>query len=152
MHGSPQPDKLRPLDLDAYRLFLASLSPFRVFLQYTMLWTVANGSGHPAMEVAIKVQFRRARQRGTREVGVRCPCLCLRRCLAFLVFLIAYLSVAFLVWGGGGRRRGNSWWGVGVKAICHGVGVGVETKARGGVVRIVEEGRVGEEGNRVAWR
>ena len=31
-----------PLDLDAYRLFLASLSPFPVFLQYTMLWTVAN--------------------------------------------------------------------------------------------------------------
>jgi hypothetical protein len=33
-----------PLDLDAYRLFLASLSPFPVFLQYTMLWTVANGA------------------------------------------------------------------------------------------------------------
>jgi hypothetical protein len=56
-------------------------------------------SGHPAMEVAIKVQFRRARQRGTREVGVRCSCICLRRCLAYLVFLIAFLSVAFLVWG-----------------------------------------------------
>jgi hypothetical protein len=34
-----------PLALDAYRLFLASLSPFPVFLlQYTMLWTVANGA------------------------------------------------------------------------------------------------------------
>jgi hypothetical protein len=54
-------------------------------------------SGHPAMEVAIKVQFRRARQRGTREVGVRCSCLCLRRCLAFLVILIVFQSVAFLV-------------------------------------------------------
>ncbi len=71
-------------------------------------------SGHPAMEVAIEVQFRRARQRGTREVGVRCPCLSLRRCLAFLVFLIAFLSVAFLI------------------TIGHGVGVGVEIKARGG--------------------
>jgi hypothetical protein len=33
-----------PLALDAYRLLLASLSPFPVFLQYTMLWTVANGA------------------------------------------------------------------------------------------------------------
>ncbi len=33
-----------PLALDAYRLNLASLSPFSVFLQYTMLWTVANGA------------------------------------------------------------------------------------------------------------
>jgi hypothetical protein len=33
-----------PLVLDAYRLFLASLSPFPVFLQYTMLWTVAHGA------------------------------------------------------------------------------------------------------------
>jgi hypothetical protein len=33
-----------PLALDAYRLFLASLSPFPIFLQYTMLWTVANGA------------------------------------------------------------------------------------------------------------
>jgi hypothetical protein len=33
-----------PLALDAYRLFLASLFPFPVFLQYTMLWTVANGA------------------------------------------------------------------------------------------------------------
>ena len=33
-----------PLDLDAYRLFLASLSPFPVFLQYTMLWTVTHGA------------------------------------------------------------------------------------------------------------
>jgi hypothetical protein len=33
-----------PLVLDAYRLFLASLSPFPVFHQYTLLWTVANGA------------------------------------------------------------------------------------------------------------
>jgi hypothetical protein len=33
-----------PLALDAYRLFLTSLFPFPVFLQYTMLWTVANGA------------------------------------------------------------------------------------------------------------
>jgi hypothetical protein len=33
-----------PLALDAYKLFLASLSPFPVFLLYTMLWTVANGA------------------------------------------------------------------------------------------------------------
>ncbi len=33
-----------PLALDAYRLFLALLSPFPVFLQNTMLWTVANGA------------------------------------------------------------------------------------------------------------
>jgi hypothetical protein len=56
-------------------------------------------SGHPAMEVAIIVQFRRARHRGTREVGVRCPSLSFRLCLTFLVFLNAFLSVAFLVWG-----------------------------------------------------
>ena len=36
-----------PLDLDAYRLFLASLSAFPVFLQYTMLWTVTScGAKH----------------------------------------------------------------------------------------------------------
>ena len=67
-----------------------------------------------------------------REVGVRCPCLFLRLCLAFLVFLIALLSVAFVVWGGGGRRRGNSGGRVRVITIGHRVGVGVETKARGG--------------------
>jgi hypothetical protein len=33
-----------PPDLDAYRLFLASLSPFPVFLQYAMLWTVTHGA------------------------------------------------------------------------------------------------------------
>jgi hypothetical protein len=33
-----------PLALDAYRLSLASLSPFPVFHQYTLLWTVANGA------------------------------------------------------------------------------------------------------------
>ncbi len=33
-----------PLALDAYRLFLASLSSFPVFNQYTLLWTVANGA------------------------------------------------------------------------------------------------------------
>ncbi len=32
-----------PLALDEYRLFLASLSSFPVFHQYTLLWTVANG-------------------------------------------------------------------------------------------------------------
>ncbi len=31
-----------PLALDAYRLFLASLSPFPICHQYTLLWTVAN--------------------------------------------------------------------------------------------------------------
>jgi hypothetical protein len=30
--------------LDTYRLFLASLSPFHIFHQYTLLWTVANGA------------------------------------------------------------------------------------------------------------
>jgi hypothetical protein len=33
-----------PLAFDAYRLFLASLSPFPVFHQYTLLWTMANGA------------------------------------------------------------------------------------------------------------
>ncbi len=33
-----------PLDLDAYRWFLASLSSFPVFHQYTLLFTVANGA------------------------------------------------------------------------------------------------------------
>ncbi len=33
-----------PLGLNAYRLFLASLSPFPVFHQYILLWTVANGA------------------------------------------------------------------------------------------------------------
>jgi hypothetical protein len=33
-----------PLALDAYRLFLASLSSFPVSHQYTLLWTVANGA------------------------------------------------------------------------------------------------------------
>jgi hypothetical protein len=32
-----------PLDLDAYRLFLASLSPFPVFHQYTLMFTVTHG-------------------------------------------------------------------------------------------------------------
>jgi hypothetical protein len=32
-----------PLALGVYRLFLASLSSFPVFHQYTLLWTVANG-------------------------------------------------------------------------------------------------------------
>jgi hypothetical protein len=33
-----------PLALDAYRLFLASLSSFPVFHQYTLFWTVPNGA------------------------------------------------------------------------------------------------------------
>jgi hypothetical protein len=33
-----------PLDLDAYRWFLASLSSFPVFHQYTFLFTVAKGA------------------------------------------------------------------------------------------------------------
>ncbi len=33
-----------PLALDAYRLFLTSLSPFPVFHQYTLLWTMGNGA------------------------------------------------------------------------------------------------------------
>ncbi len=33
-----------PLALDAYRLFLASLSRFPVFHQYTLLCTMANGA------------------------------------------------------------------------------------------------------------
>jgi hypothetical protein len=33
-----------PLDLDAYRLFLASLSSFHVFHRYTLLFTVPNGA------------------------------------------------------------------------------------------------------------
>ena len=33
-----------PLDLDVYRWFLATLSPFPVFQQYTLLFTVANGA------------------------------------------------------------------------------------------------------------
>jgi hypothetical protein len=33
-----------PLVFDAYRLFLASLCPFSVFHQYTLLFTVANGA------------------------------------------------------------------------------------------------------------
>ncbi len=33
-----------PLDLDAYRMFLASLSPFPVFHQYTLLFTMTNGA------------------------------------------------------------------------------------------------------------
>jgi hypothetical protein len=33
-----------PLDLDAYRIFLASLFPFPVFHQYTLLFTVTNGA------------------------------------------------------------------------------------------------------------
>jgi hypothetical protein len=33
-----------PLALDAYRLFMASLSPFPVFHQYALLWTMANGA------------------------------------------------------------------------------------------------------------
>jgi hypothetical protein len=33
-----------PLALDVYRWFLATLSPFPVFQQYTLLFTVANGA------------------------------------------------------------------------------------------------------------
>ena len=33
-----------PLELDVYRWFLATLSPFPVFQQYTLLFTVANGA------------------------------------------------------------------------------------------------------------
>ena len=33
-----------PLALDAYRWFLATLSPFPVFQQYTLLFTVAHGA------------------------------------------------------------------------------------------------------------
>ncbi len=33
-----------PLPLDVYRWFLATLSPFPVFQQYTLLFTVANGA------------------------------------------------------------------------------------------------------------
>ncbi len=36
-----------PLALDAYRLFLASLSLFPVFQQHTLLWTVAKGAIGP---------------------------------------------------------------------------------------------------------
>ncbi len=35
-----------PLALDVYRWFLATLSPFPVFQQYTLLFTVANGRGY----------------------------------------------------------------------------------------------------------
>jgi hypothetical protein len=76
------------------------------------------------MEVAIKVQFRRARQRGTREVGVRCPCFCLRWCLSGLSCLSYCLSVCCLSClrvsrQGQGQQRGkgkgqNHWpWGRG---------------------------------------
>ena len=88
-------------------------------------------SGHPAMEVAIEVQFRRARQRGTGWISVRCARLFLRRGLVFLVSFVASLSVAFIVWGRG-RSRGSSWGRVGIKTIGHGVGVRVVPKARGG--------------------
>ena len=45
---------------------------------------------------------------------------------------------------------GSSGGRVGIKTIGHGVGVRVVPKARGGGVKIVEEGMVGVEGNRVA--
>jgi hypothetical protein len=35
---------LAPLPLDVFRLFLATLTPFAVFQQYTLLFTVANGA------------------------------------------------------------------------------------------------------------
>ncbi len=50
-------------------------------------------SGHPAMEVAIEVQFRRSGEGGTRKVGVRGA----RHLFAFLALLLTLLSVAFLV-------------------------------------------------------
>ncbi len=53
--------------------------------------------GHPAMKVTIEVLFRRAGEGGPREVGVRAARLLLRLMLAFFAFLLALLSVAFLV-------------------------------------------------------
>jgi hypothetical protein len=55
---------------------------------------MATRGGHPAMAVAIEVQFRRAQQGSARESGVMGLCVVLRH---FLVFLFALLSDAFLV-------------------------------------------------------
>ncbi len=62
----------------------------------------------------------------------------------FLSFLLPFCL------SGGEGRSGNSGGRVRVETIGHGVGVGVETKARGGVVKIVEKGTVGGEGKMAA--
>ncbi len=49
------------------------------------------------MKVTIELLFRRAGEGGTREVSVRGARLLLRLMLAFLILLLALLSVAFLV-------------------------------------------------------
>jgi hypothetical protein len=49
----------------------------------------------------------------------------------FLSFLLPFCLLPFLS-GGGGMRKGNNGGRVREKTIGHGVGVGVEPKARGG--------------------
>ena len=49
------------------------------------------------MKVTIEMLFRRAGEGGTREVGVGGARLLFRLILAFLAWLLALLSVAFLV-------------------------------------------------------
>jgi hypothetical protein len=84
-------------------------------------------SGHPAMVVAIEMQFRRAQERSAWKGSVKGACLlCLRGLIARLAFLLASLSIARLVWGRGGKGRGRGRCGgrgVGVKSIGHGVRV-----------------------------
>ncbi len=63
-----------PLPLDAYRLFLASLSSFPVFHQYTLLWTVAPptlGSSTPTSSPTPPFDPLRAMSKGTRTEGAR---------------------------------------------------------------------------------
>ncbi len=69
----------------------------------------------------------------------------------FLSFLLPFCLLPFLSGGeGAGAVATHSGGRVRVETIGHGVGVGVEPKARGGVVKIVEEGTVGGEGKKAA--
>ncbi len=54
-------------------------------------------SGHPAMVVAMKVQFRRAQERSAWQGGVKGACLLFLRGLIALLAFLAFLSVAHLV-------------------------------------------------------
>ncbi len=55
-------------------------------------------SGHPAMVVAIEMQFRRAQERSAWKGSVKGACLlCLWGLIAWLAFLLASLSIARLV-------------------------------------------------------
>jgi hypothetical protein len=79
------------------------------------------------------------------------PVFALGVVLSFLSCLLPLCLLPFLSEDGGQEQEQSQQRGrVRIKTIGHGVVVRVVPKARGGGVKIVEEGMVGVEGNRVA--